>query len=167
MDQAALEAMIEETVAPMGYALVRVRLSGSPRATLQVMAERTDDRPMAVEDCEAISRTLSAKLDVEDPIASAYTLEVSSPGIDRPLTRPADYRRFAGHVARVETRVPVDGRRRFSGRIAAATDSHIRLTLDDGGAAGAAPEVEIAIADIARAKLKLTDELIAAHAGRN
>ncbi len=163
MDQAGFEALIEPTLAQMGYALVRVRLSGSPRATLQIMAERTDGKAMAVEDCEAISRTLSAKLDVEDPIASAYTLEVSSPGIDRPLTRAADYRRFAGHVAKVETRVPVEGRRRFSGRIAAATDSHVRLALEEGGAAGTFPEVEIPIADIARAKLKLTDELIAAH----
>lgn len=167
MDQAGLEALIESTVAPMGYALVRVRLGGSPNATLQVMAERTDGRAMAVEDCEAISRALSAKLDVEDPIASSYTLEVSSPGIDRPLVRPADYRRFAGHLARIETRVPVAGRRRFSGRIAAATDSHIRLALEEGGPAGETPEVEIAIADIARAKLKLTDELIAAQSGRN
>jgi len=163
MDQAGFEALIEPTLAQMGYGLVRVRLTGSPHATLQVMAERADGRAMAVEDCEAISRTLSAKLDVEDPIASSYTLEVSSPGIDRPLVRPADYRRFAGHVAKVETRIPVGGRRRFSGRIAAATDSHVRLALEEGGADGASPEIEIAIADIARAKLKLTDELIAAH----
>jgi len=163
MDQAGFEALIEPTLAEMGYRLVRVRLGGGPRATLQVMAERADGRAMAVEDCEAISRALSAKLDVEDPIASAYTLEVSSPGIDRPLVRPDDYHRFAGHVAKIETRVPVAGRRRFSGRIAAATDSHVRLALEEGGSAGTSPEVEIAIADIARAKLKLTDELIAAH----
>ncbi len=159
--------MIEPTLEPMGYALVRVRLSGGPRATLQVMAERRDDQPMTVEDCEAISRALSAKLDVEDPIASSYVLEVSSPGIDRPLVRPDDYRRFAGYVAKVETRIPVDGRRRFSGRIAAATDSHVRLALEESEAAGAPSEVEIPIADIARAKLKLTEELIAARAGRN
>jgi ribosome maturation factor RimP len=163
MDQAGLASLIEPTLDPMGYALVRVRLSGGPRAILQVMAERLDDRPMTVEDCEAISRALSAKLDVEDPIASSYVLEVSSPGIDRPLVRPQDYRRFAGYVAKVETRVPVDGRRRFSGRITAATDSHVRIVLEEGGA----PEIEIPIADIARAKLKLTDELIAARNGRN
>jgi len=161
MDQAGFEALIEPTLAQMGYGLVRVRLGGGPRATLQVMAERSDGRAMAVEDCETISRALSAKLDVEDPIASAYTLEVSSPGIDRPLVRPADYRRFAGHVAKVETRIPVAGRRRFSGRIAAATDSHVRIAIEEGD--GTSPEIEIAIADIARAKLKLTDELIAAH----
>lgn len=163
MDQAGLEALIEPTIAAMGYGLVRVRIAGGPRATLQVMAERTDGQAMTVDDCETISRALSAKLDVEDPIASAYLLEVSSPGIDRPLVRPADYRRFAGHVAKVETRVPVAGRRRFSGRIAAATDSHVRIALEEGGADGGTPEVEIPIADIAKAKLKLTDELIAAH----
>jgi len=167
MDQAGLETLIAPTIQPMGYGLVRVRMSGSPQIVLQVMAERVDGRPMAVEDCEAISRALSAKLDVEDPIAAAYTLEVSSPGIDRPLVRPQDYRRFAGHIARVETRVPVAGRRRFSGRIAEATDSYVRLTLDEAGAEGAIPEVEIPIADIARAKLKLTDELIAASNGRH
>jgi ribosome maturation factor RimP len=163
MDQAGLEALIEPTIAAMGYKLVRVRVAGGPRATLQIMEERADDRPMSVEDCETISRTLSAKLDVEDPIASSYTLEVSSPGIDRPLVRAADYRRFAGHVAKLETRVPVAGRRRFSGRIAAATDSHVRIALEEGGVDGGMPEIEIPIADIAKAKLKLTDELIAAH----
>jgi ribosome maturation factor RimP len=167
MDQAGLETLIAPTIEPMGYTLVRVRLSGAPQIVLQVMAERVDERPMAVEDCEAISRALSAKLDVEDPIAAAYTLEVSSPGIDRPLVRPHDYQRFAGHIARVETRVPVEGRRRFSGRIAAATDSHVRLKLDETAADGGIPEIEIPIADIARAKLKLTDELIAAANGRH
>ena len=165
MDQTGLVNLIEPTLDPMGYALVRVRLSGGPHATLQVMAERLDDQPMTVEDCEAISRALSAKLDVEDPITSSYVLEVSSPGIDRPLVRPADYSRFAGHVAKVETRVPVEGRRRFSGRITAATDSHVRIALEGEG--DAPPEIEIPIADIARAKLKLTDELIAARNGRN
>jgi ribosome maturation factor RimP len=167
MDQTELETLIAPTIEPMGYELVRVRLSGSPQATLQVMAERADGKPMAVEDCESISRALSAKLDVEDPIAAAYTLEVSSPGIDRPLVRPQDYRRFAGHIARVETRVPVAGRRRFSGRIAEATESHVRLKLEETVADGGIPEVEIPIADIARAKLKLTDELIAAANGRH
>ena len=90
-------------------------------------------------------------------IDGAYTLEVSSPGIDRPLVRAADYQRFAGHIAKVETRVPVEGRRRFSGRIAGVSDSHIRLVLEEDAAA----EVEIPLAVIAKAKLKLTDKLIA------
>jgi ribosome maturation factor RimP len=162
MDLAGLETLIAPTLDGMGYALVRLQLTGGPRPTLQVMAERIDDRLMTLEDCEAISHALSAKLDVEDPIASAYTLEVSSPGIDRPLVRPRDYQRFAGHVAKVETRVPVEGRRRFSGRIVAATDTHVRLRLEGDATAAATPEIDIALGDIHKAKLKLTDELIAA-----
>ncbi len=157
MDQAGLEALIAPMLDPMGYALVRVHISGGAQRTVQVMAERTDGQGMTVDDCEAISRALSTKFDAEEPIDGAYTLEVSSPGIDRPLVRAADYRRFTGHIAKVETRVPVEGRRRFSGRIAGATDSHIRLALEEGAAA----EVEIPLADIAKAKLKLTDKLIA------
>lgn len=157
MDQAGLEALIAPLLDPMGYALVRIHVSGGGQPTLQVMAERTDGKGMTIDDCETISRVLSVRFDTDDPVAGAYTLEVSSPGIDRPLVRAADYRRFTGHIARVETRVPVEGRRRFSGRIASATDSHIRLALEEGAAA----EVEIAIVDIAKAKLKLTDKLIA------
>jgi len=161
MDQAGLETLIAPTLAPMGYALVRVHISGGSHPTVQVMAERLDGRGMTVDDCETISRALSDKFDAEDPIAAAYTLEVSSPGIDRPLVRAADYQRFAGHIAKVETKVPVEGRRRFSGVIAGATDSHIRLALQEGGAEGVVAEVEIPLADIAKAKLKLTDKLIA------
>jgi ribosome maturation factor RimP len=114
---------------------------------------------MTVEDCETISRAISAKLDVEDPLPDAYTLEVSSPGIDRPLVRPADYARFAGHVAKVESREPVAGQRRFTGRILAADATALRLATETG-------EVELPIADISRAKLVLTDELLrAAKAG--
>ena len=157
MDQAGLEALIAPMLDPMGYALVRVHISGGAQRTVQVMAERIDGQNMTVDDCETISRTLSAKFDAEDPIEGAYTLEVSSPGIDRPLVRAADYRRFTGHIAKVENRVPVEGRRRFSGRIAGASDSHIRLVLEEDAAA----EVEIPLAVIAKAKLKLTDKLIA------
>jgi ribosome maturation factor RimP len=161
MDQAGLEALIAPMLAPMGYALVRVHISGGASPTVQVMAERLDGESMKIEDCETISRAVSDKFDAEDPITASYTLEVSSPGIDRPLVRAADYRRYAGHIAKVETRVPVEGRRRFSGVIAGATDSHIRLALEQGGAEGVAAEVEIPLADIAKAKLKLTDKLIA------
>ncbi len=165
MDQAGFDALIGPTLEQMGYTLVRVTLGGGRAPTLQVMAERQDEVAMAVEDCEAISRALSAKLDVEDPIASNYTLEVSSPGIDRPLVRPADFKRYAGHIARIETRQPVSGRRRFLGRIAAADENNVRIALE-AGETGEASEVEIPIAEIARAKLKLTDELIAASTGR-
>jgi len=161
MDQAGLETLIAPVLDRLGYALVRVQLAGgAAHPTLQVMAERVDGSNMTLDDCETISRALSDTLDAEDPITAAYTLEVSSPGIDRPLVRPADYRRFAGHEAKIETRVPVAGRRRFSGKIASASDSHVRLAVEDG--TGEAGELEIAFADVSRAKLKLTDELIAA-----
>ena len=150
--QATLETLIQPTVEGLGYELVRVVVSGRHRPTLQVMAERVDRAPMTVEDCEAISRAISAKLDVEDPLPEAYTLEVSSPGIDRPLVKAADYARFAGHVAKMECREPVAGQRRFTGRILSATETG---------------EVELPIPAITRAKLVLTDELIrAAQAGK-
>jgi len=153
--QATLERIIAPTVEALGYELVRVIVSGRHRPTLQVMAERRDGAAMTVEDCEAISRALSAKLDVEDPISDAYTLEVSSPGIDRPLVRARDFARFLGHLARLESRVAVDGQRRFTGKLLAADDSRVRVATERG-------EVEIPLAEIARAKLVLTDELIAA-----
>lgn len=157
--QATLETLIQPTVEGLGYDLVRVVVSGRQRPTLQVMAERRDRQPMTVEDCETISRAISAKLDVEDPLPDAYTLEVSSPGIDRPLVRPADYVRFAGYVAKVESREPVAGQRRFTGRILSADDTTLRLATETG-------DVELPIAAIARAKLVLTDELLrAAQAG--
>ena len=101
----------------MGYRLVRVMITSGRRATLQVMAEPFDDRPMTVEDCAEISRSVSALLDVADPIAGAYMLEVSSPGIDRPLVRPEDYDRFSGFEARIELARPLEGRKRFRGRL--------------------------------------------------
>jgi len=158
--QATLESLIQPTVEGLGYELVRVVVSGRHRPTLQVMAERVDRAPMTVEDCEAISRAISAKLDVEDPLAEAYTLEVSSPGIDRPLVKATDYARFAGHVAKMECREPVAGQRRFTGRILSATETTLLLATETG-------EVELPIPAITRAKLVLTDELIrAAQAGK-
>jgi ribosome maturation factor RimP len=155
-----LEERVSALVAPsldaMGYALVRVVLQGRQSLTLQIMAERLDDRPMSVDDCAEISRTLSALLDVEDPIADAYTLEVSSPGIDRPLTRPRDYERFAGFEAKVETHEPVEGRKRFRGRLLGlGADGRIRLQTETG-------EVTVSPDEVKAAKLVLTDELIAA-----
>jgi ribosome maturation factor RimP len=155
--QDSLVTLIEPTLSGMGYEVVRVVISGRDRPVLQVMIERVDGAAITVDDCEAASRALSAKLDVEDAIASSYTLEVSSPGIDRPLVRPKDYQRFAGHVARVEARAPIAGRRRFTGRIVGADDTRLRIAVEEG-------EVEIPFAEVARAKLLLTDELIAATA---
>ena len=109
---------------------------------------------MTVDDCAQISRSISALLDVADPIAVAYTLEVSSPGIDRPLVRPEDYDRFAGFAARIELSAPQDGRKRFRGRLLGRVDDHIRLA-DEAG------EVRLPLAAITRAKLELTDDLLA------
>jgi ribosome maturation factor RimP len=155
-----LEQMIQPVLESMGYALVRVLVAGGQQPNLQVMAERSDGRPMSVDDCAQIARVLSAKLDVEDPIAGSYTLEVSSPGIDRPLIKRADYARFAGYDARVELKTPIAGRRRFSGRILAASETHVRLGLAEG-------EVELPFAEIMRAKLLLTEALIAAATNKS
>src|SRR5712692_1684203 len=116
----------------MGYRVVRVVPTGARQATLQVMAERRDEVPMTVDDCAKISRSISALLDVADPIAEAYTLEVSSPGIDRPLVRPEDYDRFAGFAARIELGEPLDGRIRFRGRLLGREGDDIRLIAETG-----------------------------------
>jgi ribosome maturation factor RimP len=147
--------MIAPSLDGMGYELVRVLLQGQRRPVLQIMAERKDGVHMTVEDCADISRAVSALLDVEDPIQGAYSLEVSSPGIDRPLTRPIDFERFAGYEAKVETARPIDGRKRFSGRLGGIENGIVRLATEQG-------ETEVPFADIHRAKLVLTDELIAA-----
>ena len=155
-----LEERISALVAPsldaMGYELVRVLLQGRQNLTLQIMAERRDHAPMTVDDCADISRALSALLDVEDPIAAAYTLEVSSPGIDRPLTRRQDYERFAGFEAKLETTRPVDGRKRFRGKVLGVDpDDRVQLMAETG-------EMLIPLGEVKSAKLVLTDELIAA-----
>jgi ribosome maturation factor RimP len=152
----AIAAIIEPSLEAMGYRLVRVAFLGARRATLQIMAERLDDAPMTVEDCTEISRSVSALLDVADPIADAYMLEVSSPGIDRPLTRPEDYDRFAGFEARIELGDPLDGRKRFRGRILGRADDRVRLHAETG-------EVLLPFAGITKAKLVITDDLLAAR----
>jgi ribosome maturation factor RimP len=154
IDANAIACIIEPSLEAMGYRLVRVALTGGQRPTLQVMAERGDEAAMTVDDCAEISRSISALLDVADPIAGAYTLEVSSPGIDRPLVRPEDYDRFAGHDARIELSEPLDGRKRFRGRLLGRAEHYVRLAGDTG-------EVRLPLAAIARAKLVLTDDLLA------
>ncbi len=155
MDTGKIEAIITPSLEAMGYRVVRIAVTGGRRATLQIMAERADDAAMTVDDCADISRTVSALLDVADPIDSAYFLEVSSPGIDRPLVKREDFTRFAGHEARVELNTPVDGRKRFRGRLEGIDGDRVRLVVD--GAPVALP-----FPAITRAKLVLTDELIAA-----
>lgn len=160
-----LSARVAEIVAPaiaaMGYELVRVQLMGDRAPVLQLMAERSDRAGMTVEDCTAISRAVSALLDVEDPIDGRYSLEVSSPGIDRPLVALVDFERFSGHLAKVETRVPVDGRKRFRGTLAGVEGELVRLDRDDDGT------VLVPFEQISRAKLIITDELLAAAAAEH
>jgi len=149
-----LERLIEPAVMNLGYELVRVQFTGGRGTTLQIMAERKDRRPMLVDDCAALSREISAILDEADPIAEAYSLEVSSPGIDRPLVKRADYERFAGHEARIEVDPPQGGRKRFHGAILGVEGDEVKVAQDDG-------ETFIPLASIRRAKLVLTDRLMA------
>ncbi len=148
-------ALITGPLDGMGYELVRVHLSGGDRPARQVMAERADGAPMNVEDCAEISHGVSALLDSEDPIAGAYTLEVSSPGIDRPLTRLQDFERFAGFEARIETRDAVAGRRRFKGKLLGLAEDVVLIDVEE-------ETVHLPFDAIAKARLVLTDELIAA-----
>ncbi len=150
--------MITPQLAHLGYELVRVAVLGRERPTIQVMADRADGSQISVDDCERITHAVGAVLDVEDPLPGAWTLEVSSAGIDRPLTRLKDWVRFAGHQARVEMLMPHDGRRRFTGIVLGADETHARLRLDDG------TDVALPLNDVRRAKLLLTDALIAATA---
>jgi len=158
LDAAAAEAAIAPSVAAMGYRLVRVALTGAGRrATLQVMAERADEAAMGVEDCTRLSHAISALLDVADPIASSYVLEVSSPGIDRPLVRREDFERYVGFEAKIELRQPIEGRRRFRGRLLGVAGEDVALSVDG-------ETCRLPLASVVRAKLVLTDELLAANA---
>ena len=158
--RAAIDRRIAEIIAPviedMGYELVRVRLMTGKSATLQVMAQRPDGT-IEVDDCAQISTAISAVLDVEDPIVDAYTLEVSSPGIDRPLTRLKDFGLWDGYVAKIETTEMIDGRRRFKGILAGTEGDEVLITIEEGG-----EELTIGLKFdwLSDAKLVLTDELI-------
>src|SRR6185312_3337582 len=152
--------MIGPSLEAMGYSVVRIAFTGGRRPTLQIMAERNDNAAMTVDDCATISHTVSALLDVADPIASSYVLEISSPGIDRPLTRRADYERFAGFEAKIDMQRPIDGRRRFRGKLMGLEGDDAKLLVG--------PEtVRLPLDAIVRAKLVLTDELIAATEPQN
>ena len=155
-----IETLISPTVEHMGYDIVRVAMIGTARKqTLQVMAERKDMKPISVDDCEAISRSLSALLDVEDPIAANYNLEISSPGIDRPLTRLGDFERFKGHLATVELKLPTpEGRKRFQGDLLGVDGETVRVANPEDSD----EEFRLAFDNIAKAKLVLTDKLIEA-----
>jgi ribosome maturation factor RimP len=160
--ESGIDARIASIVAPVlsaiGFRLVRVRLSGQNGLTLQIMAER-EDGTMTVEDCEEVSRTISPVLDVEDPVEKAYHLEVSSPGIDRPLVRVSDFENWKGHLAKLETSVLVGGKKRFKGRIAEAGEEGIVIESDQP-AYGEESTARIPYEAIGEARLILTDDLI-------
>ena len=155
---ARVATIVEPVIEQLGYRLVRVRVSGAEGCTVQIMAERPDGT-MTVEDCEAVSRALSPVLDMADPIDRAYRLEISSPGIDRPLVRKSDFERYAGHVAKIETAMPFQGRRRFRGILMGTEGEAVRIRRDDA-AEGEEAEVLLPIEEMSEAKLVLTDQLV-------
>jgi len=150
---ARVAALAEPVLAGLGFRLVRVRITGFAGCTLQIMAERPDGT-MTIEDCEAVSRSLSPVFDVADPIEGSYRLEISSPGIDRPLVRRSDFDRYAGHVAQVEMQAPIDGRRRFRGELNGTDGEYARIRCEGAG------DTLLRIDDMTEAKLVLTDTLI-------
>ena len=156
---ARVSAIAGPVLQQLGYRLVRIKISGEAGCTVQIMAERPDGS-MQIEDCEAISRALSPVLDIADPIERAYRLEVSSPGIDRPLVRRSDFERYAGHLVKVEMAVAHQGRKRFRGLLDGVEGDTVRLRRDDAKA-GEEADVLLTMEDIAEARLVLTDELIA------
>ena len=156
---ARVSAVAGPVLQAMGYRLVRIKISAEAGCTVQIMAERPDGS-MQIEDCEAISKALSPVLDVADPIEKAYRLEVSSPGIDRPLVRRSDFERYAGHLVKIEMAVAHQGRKRFRGTLGDVEGDAVHLHRDDIRA-GEDAEVMLVLEDIADARLVLTDELIA------
>jgi ribosome maturation factor RimP len=155
---ARVAAIAGPVLADLGYRLVRVRISGAAGCTVQIMAERPDGA-MAIEDCEAASRALSPVFDSTDPIEGPYRLEISSPGIDRPLVRRSDFDRYAGHIAHVEMLAPIDGRRRFRGELLGTLGACVRLRSGEPGT-GEDAEILLPLDDMMEAKLMLTDALI-------
>ncbi|KGM89798.1 Uncharacterized protein rosmuc_00393 [Roseovarius mucosus DSM 17069] len=154
--KAAIDRRLAEIITPviedLGYELVRVRLMGGQYHTLQIMADKPEGG-IEVDDCAAISTAVSAVLDVEDPLVEAYTLEVSSPGIDRPLTRLKDFEAFEGYEAKIETTELIDGRRRFKGVLAGVEGSEVLINVEEG-------TIGLEFDWLSDAKLVLTDELI-------
>ena len=156
---ARVAAVAVPVLEDLGYRLVRIRINGEAGCTVQVMAERPDGT-MQIEDCEAVSRALSPVLDIADPVDRAYRLEISSPGIDRPLVRRSDFERFEGHLIRIEMAVAHDGRKRYRGKLGGVEGDCIRLHRDDTRGVEN-PDVLLPMGDISEARLVLTDALIA------
>jgi ribosome maturation factor RimP len=157
--EARVARIVEPVALGLGYRLVRVKFSSLNGATLQIMAERADGS-MSVDDCEKLSRDVSPALDVEDPIDAAYNLEVSSPGIDRPLVRRSDFEKWTGHEAKIELAVPRDGRKRFKGILAGIEGDELKLQLEKKSKIDDGEVVTLPLADIGEAKLVMTDALI-------
>ena len=151
----AVRALIAPSLADIGYEVVRVMTIGAEHVTLQIMAERLDEDKMTVEDCASISRTVSAIFDVEDPIIGAYTLEVSSPGLDRPLVRKKDFERYSGLEAKIELHQALNGKRRYSGMLAGYADGVVTIVTENG-------VTNLPFEEIDKAKLIITDDLLAA-----
>ncbi len=147
-----IESIIEAPLSARGYDIVRIQISGNIRRVLQVMIERQDEQNITVDDCAIVSRVISAIMDVNDPIEGTYTLEVSSPGLERPLVKPKDYQRFLGHMVLVTTVQPINNRKRFQGTLESATDAEISLTLIQANT-GESDKITIPIADIRAARL--------------
>jgi ribosome maturation factor RimP len=155
---ARVASIAEPVIESLGYRLVRVKVSSAEGATVQIMAERPDGS-MTVEDCETISRALSPVLDANDPMEKAYRLEISSPGIDRPLVRKSDFDRYVGHLVKIEMELPFNGRKRFRGHLSGTADNAARLTRDEVPE-GEEADVLLPIEDMSDAKLVLTDDLV-------
>lgn len=152
-----ITGIIEPSLDSLGYALVQIKMAdGSRRKTLTIMAERKDEAPMGFDDCTQISRTVGALLEVEDPISGAYDLEVCSPGLDRPLVKPDDFCRYQGHEIKLETHIPMEGRKRFKGIIKTFKGETLSLTMPEG-------DVNIEFRNIRAAKLVVTDALLAMY----
>ncbi len=156
---ARVSAIAAPVLQQLGYRLVRIRISGEAGCTVQIMAERPDGT-MLIDDCEAVSRALSPVLDIADPIERAYRLEISSPGIDRPLVRRSDFERYSGHLVKIEMAVAHQGRKRFRGILAGVEGDRVRIHRDDAPA-GEEADVLLTMEDIGEARLVLTDELVA------
>jgi ribosome maturation factor RimP len=156
--EARIARIVEPVAEGLGFRLVRVKVSSMNDVTVQIMAERPDGT-MTVGDCETLSRDISPALDVEDPMDAAYNLEVSSPGIDRPLVRRSDFVKAAGHEAKVELARPLDGRKRFKGKLTGLDGDDVVLELDKSKLDGTTT-VKLPLADIGEAKLVLTDALV-------
>ncbi|WP_244501886.1 ribosome maturation factor RimP [Stappia sp. ES.058] len=158
--EARISPMVEPAIEDLGFRLVRIKLSGLNGLTLQVMAERPDGT-MSVEDCEQVSRAIAPVLDVENPINQEYNLEISSPGVDRPLVRAGDFSNWTGHLVKLELAEPLDGRRRFRGEIRGVEGGELILRLEDLPDDGV-PDIRLPLTNMAEARLIMTDALVEA-----